>query len=56
MAQPIAKKLLVVGGSGFLGIKLLIATMAKLLKHFFSVGLNICKLAANKGWETISLR
>ncbi|KAI9468966.1 MAG: hypothetical protein EXX96DRAFT_589938 [Benjaminiella poitrasii] len=36
MAQPIAKKLLVVGGSGFLG-------------------LNICKLAANKGWETVSL-
>ncbi|KAG2234590.1 hypothetical protein INT48_000493 [Thamnidium elegans] len=36
MAQPIARKLLVVGGSGFLGS-------------------NICKLAANKGWETVSL-
>ncbi|KAK4515200.1 uncharacterized protein ATC70_002810 [Mucor velutinosus] len=36
MAQPIAQKLLVVGGSGFLGM-------------------NICKIAANKGWETVSL-
>ncbi|KAI8644297.1 hypothetical protein BD408DRAFT_481473 [Parasitella parasitica] len=36
MAQPMAQKLLVVGGSGFLG-------------------LNICKMAANKGWETVSL-
>ncbi|KAI8062822.1 uncharacterized protein B0P05DRAFT_556247 [Gilbertella persicaria] len=36
MAQPVARKLLVVGGSGFLGS-------------------NICRLAANKGWETVSL-
>ncbi|CEP20056.1 hypothetical protein [Parasitella parasitica] len=36
MAQPVAQKLLVVGGSGFLG-------------------LSICKIAANKGWETVSL-
>jgi nucleoside-diphosphate-sugar epimerase len=32
MAQPVAKKLLVVGGSGFLGIKLAIAAIARLLK------------------------
>jgi dTDP-D-glucose 4,6-dehydratase len=34
MAQPFAKKLLVVGGSGFLGKNLVIVTIARLLKHF----------------------
>ncbi|CAO3670233.1 unnamed protein product [Rhizopus stolonifer] len=36
MAEPIARKLLVVGGTGFLG-------------------LNVCKLATQRGWETVSL-
>lgn len=56
MAQTAAKKLLVVGGTGFLGKTLLFYIQYQKSSRKPHLGQSICKHATRQGWETVSLR
>jgi hypothetical protein len=55
MTETITRKLLVVGGSGFFGM-IINLFHRNIAFNSISTGLNVCKLAVQRGWETVSLR